>query len=278
MNQSLKITLIIVASLFGVAILVGGGILIGRSVMFRNSGVLSSYPDTYQVRGTMMGGGYGQFQNDKGPRADFWPGRMGSRIGNVRTDPALNCRMDWYSDSPADPEDTLSMEQSRAYFEDYLNDLGDSNLSLNEIMIFDQNAYAILTEKATGFGAMELLLAYESGGITPEFGPNRMWNLKYGMMASSRNWHGQEWLDFNPDHMDITLQEAKQLAQDYLNEAIIGAEIAEEGTTFYGYYTFDYVVAGEMAGMLSVNGLNGQVWPHTWHGQFIEEWEAEESE
>jgi len=30
-------------------------------------------------------------------------------------------------------------------------------------------------------------------------------------------------------------------------------------------------VDGKMAGMLSVNGFSGDVWPHTWHGQFIEE-------
>jgi hypothetical protein len=47
--------------------------------------------------------------------------------------------------------------------------------------------------------------------------------------------------------------------------------IAEEGYTFYGYYTFDYEVEGEMAGMLSVNGYTSSVWPHTWHGDFIAE-------
>jgi hypothetical protein len=42
-------------------------------------------------------------------------------------------------------------------------------------------------------------------------------------------------------------------------------------TEFYGYYTFDFTVNGKIAGMLSVNGNTGQVWYHSWHGDFIQE-------
>ena len=35
-------------------------------------------------------------------------------------------------------------------------------------------------------------------------------------------------------------------------------------------YTIDLERDGQIVGMLSVNGYDGQVFPHTWHGTFIE--------
>jgi hypothetical protein len=43
---------------------------------------------------------------------------------------------------------------------------------------------------------------------------------------------------------------------------------------FYGYYTVHVRKADQLAGMLSVNGYTGQVWFHTWHGNFIASSEA----
>ena len=40
----------------------------------------------------------------------------------------------------------------------YLAKLNDPDLELSEIMVFDNNAYARITEKSTGIGAMELLV------------------------------------------------------------------------------------------------------------------------
>jgi len=39
---------------------------------------------------------------------------------------------------------------------------------------------------------------------------------------------------------------------------------------FHGYYTLHFQRAGQIAGMLSVNGSSGQVWFHSWHGGFIQ--------
>ena len=49
-----------------------------------------------------------------------------------------------------------------------------------------------------------------------------------------------------------------------------GVKVSDEITTFYGYYTIDLEKDGQIVGMLSVNGFSGQVFPHTWHGDFIE--------
>ncbi|MDR7554656.1 MAG: hypothetical protein QN157_03525 [Armatimonadota bacterium] len=68
----------------------------------------------------------------------------------------------------------------------------------------------------------------------------------------------------------ITRDRARALAAEYLAQVLPGA-VPDEGTAFYGYFTFDVERAGKTIGMLSVNAYTGQVWYHTWHGTFIRE-------
>ena len=89
-----------------------------------------------------------------------------------------------------------------------------------------------------------------------------MWNGKYGSMHARQVQTGDN---------TVTLDQARQTAQAYLDKTHPGAKLNEGGYSFYGYYTFDYSVDGKTAGMLSVNGVTGQVWEHTWHGAFVAE-------
>ena len=128
-------------------------------------------------------------------------------------------------------------------------------------MEFEYNFYAIAEEPETGLGAMELLLDKRSGTVSPEMGPNMMWNLKYGMHSRDRNG--------NPEHR-INESDALDIAQRWLNVNRPGAAIEEHAVPFYGYYTIHTERDGAIEGMLSVHGETGQVWYHTWHGDFIE--------
>ena len=58
--------------------------------------------------------------------------------------------------------------------------------------------------------------------------------------------------------------------QKYLDTYLPGTTTATDADPFYGYYTIDTLRDGKIVGMLSVNGYNGQVFLHTWHGNFIE--------
>jgi hypothetical protein len=49
-----------------------------------------------------------------------------------------------------------------------------------------------------------------------------------------------------------------------------GTQAEQQPDKFYGYYTLHILKDGQVVGMLSVNGFNSQVFPHTWHGNFIE--------
>jgi len=183
----------------------------------------------------------------------------------------------------------ITFDDAVKRFETYLAGTGDKDLALMEVMEFDNNFYAIVYEKSTGIGAFELLIdktgGYGYGGmggmmtrpgvVYPEYGPNMMWNTKYnmmmgmgGMMDSRRGY-----ISVNPSasaDMPITSEQASAHAIDYLDRYLPGASL-EAPDRFYGYYTIHVVKDGKIFGMLSVNGYTGDVWYHSWHGNFIQE-------
>ena len=147
-------------------------------------------------------------------------------------------------------------------------------------MIFDNHAYARVVEISTGIGAMELLVDPATLSVYPEYGPNMMWNQKYGhgggfgMMGGAGMMNGNL---INPSfvssEMNVTPEEALQFAEQYLDKQFPGYQMSDEVYPFYGYYTIDFLEGDQPAGMLSINGYSGQVFLHTWHGTFIEMWE-----
>jgi hypothetical protein len=68
--------------------------------------------------------------------------------------------------------------------------------------------------------------------------------------------------------MPIDPETAAGYAQNWLDANQPGATV-EEAKAFYGYYTMDVSRGDQIYGMLSVNGYTGEVWYHTWHGEFI---------
>lgn len=136
----------------------------------------------------------------------------------------------------------------------------EDTLEIAEIMVFDNHYYVQARERESGRYAFEFLIDRDTGAATAEPGPNMMWNRKYGHMGG-----------FNGDAdavMVYSPSRAVQFAQAYLDSAMPGLEADEHADEFYGYYTIHTLRDGETVGMLSVNGYTGQVWPHTWHGQF----------
>ncbi|MHB1376660.1 MAG: hypothetical protein ACYCXB_04445 [Candidatus Humimicrobiaceae bacterium] len=159
----------------------------------------------------------------------------------------------------------ISFDEVKSSVEKYLNDTGLQNVKIKEIMEFSNNFYIETVEEKTGFGAMELLFDKTSGAIFPEYGPNMMWNQKYGMMHSI--------IGSNQFENNMKIDEAKaiKIANNYLAKLSKNEFAENESVKFYGYYTIDTVNKdGAVVGMLSVNGFNGQVWYHSWHGTFIE--------
>ncbi|MGC9346706.1 MAG: hypothetical protein ACP5JG_01095 [Anaerolineae bacterium] len=171
------------------------------------------------------------------------------------------------------PQGSWTVEEASAAFERYLSAQGYQDLVLSEVMEFEYNFYAITEEADTEIGAMELLLDKASGAVSPEMGPNMMWNAKYGMhrggVGMMRSWADD--LD-----NDVSEQEAAEVAQAWLDANRPGAQVEEHADPFYGYYTIHTVRDGEIEGMLSVHGDTAEVWYHTWHGEFLQMVEYEE--
>ncbi len=162
-------------------------------------------------------------------------------------------------------QDGLSMNLVEERLTEFLS--GREDLEIGEIMIFDNHAYAQIIEPDTGIGAMEILVDPVSLQITPEHGPNMMWNLKYGSMHGRGMMDRSEWA--GDLEMPIDPGEAVELAQAFVDQYEPGLSADEHADVFYGYYTLHTERDGEPIGMLSVNGYTGQVFPHTWHGELL---------
>ncbi|MBN1315852.1 MAG: hypothetical protein JXA42_10305, partial [Anaerolineales bacterium] len=207
----------------------------------------------------MMGTG---FNPGCGASVDEWPGGysmpgpgMGGRWGNQVCQGV-------YSGTG---QEITSLDGANEAFEQFLDDSNYPDLEIAEVMEFEQNYYAIAVENSTGIGAFELLLDKDSGLVGWEPGPNMMWNVKYGMHNNGRM---GSWGDYYPAENDLGEDEIRKLAQDWLDENMPGRQ-AGEPDPFYGYYTLHYLQDGQVDGMLSVNAYSGDVWQHSWHGDFI---------
>jgi hypothetical protein len=286
MNKTLVVVLVVISGIVLAALAFGAGLFIGRT----NLGFVGNGP------ARMMG--YGS--NNNNPGYSMMSNGYNLMGGNGMT-LAPGCRTgvgSFQSNNTANVK-PLTIDQATQAVEGYLKDLNNSDLELKEIMIFDNNAYARITEKSTGIGAMELLVDPSTLAVFPEYGPNMMWNLKYGLMSGNGSMMGNYGNNPGPssrlssggmmggrgggmmgnsflnpgtvsETMTIAPEQALKITQEYLDQQFPGYQAAEDADPFYGYYTIDIMKDGEPAGMLSVNGFNGQVFLHTWHGTFIE--------
>jgi hypothetical protein len=200
-----------------------------------------------------------------------------SQVGNLQGQ--------WMQQTFPQANAPITLDQAKSIAQQYLASTQNPNLAMKEIMEFQNNFYVIYYEKDTGIGAFEMLIwkeapqsgiggmgngmmgnRFSTGAMTPEPGPNMMWNTKYSPMASGMMGYANQ----VSSTMPVSENRAEQLAQGFLDANFQGAK-TEMATQFYGYFTFDFTVNGKIAGMLSVNGYTGQVWYHSWHGAFVQE-------
>lgn len=267
MNKTLTTAFVVIGAILLSALIFGAGVFVGHTgwgmggygpagMMGRGSSNPYSASSMMSNGNTMMGG-YGGMMGGYG----YQPGTA----ANVKP---------------------LTVDQARQAVEGYLKGLNNPDLEIKEIMVFDNNAYARITEKSTGTGAMELLIDPASLSVFPEYGANMMWNQKYGhmmgnegMMGGTRGMMGgnggmmgayNSAPGSTTTAMTVSAAQAVTSAQQYLDQEFPGYKSAPDADPFYGYYTLDILKDGKPTGMLSVNGYSGQVFFHSWHGNFIE--------
>ena len=202
-----------------------------------------------------------------GPGRAGSPGRMpgwGEDGGAWREGPPIVG-----DDVPSGDGAGLTIEEALEAVEQYLRSRGYADLEVAEVMAFEHNYYAIAREHDTGIGAMELLVDRQSGAVVPEMGPNMMWNERYGM-------HGRGMMRGGGGASAIGPDQAVEIAQRWLDANRPGLSADEHADPFYGYYTIHTLEDSEIEGMLSVHDGTGQVWYHTWHGDFLAMMDGEE--
>ena len=271
MSKTLSTTLIVIAVLALAGSVFFAGSMYARANAY-GPGVMFGYGNNNAYGPGMMNRNSGYGMMNRNGNYGMGPGMMGGNSWNNGTNSNIT---------------PLTVDQAKAAAEKYIQSLNTQGLETGEVMIFDNNAYVIVKESETGLGAFELLVDPTSQAAYPEYGPNMMWNLKYGgqnhsgMMGSNGMMGGNNMMsgwnyEATPStnvtaEMTVTSEQAIEYAQQYLDSNIAGATAATDPMQFYGYYTLDFEKDGKIVGMLSVNGYNGQVFLHTWHGTFIEE-------
>lgn len=240
--------------------------------------------------GRMPGQGGGRMGNRMGQGQDGGPNGMGPG------------RMNGNGMGPGDGMQgqtnitPLTADEAKKAAQDYITSLKIDGLEIGEVLTFDTHAYVVVKETATGNGAFELMIDPVNKVAHPEMGPASAWNLKYGGVLQTNmmghNGHGfmgqgiasatatpapnatvapaATPADVSAE-MPISAEQAIKDAQTYLDANYAGATAAATTTKFYGYYTVDFSKDGKLIGKLSVNGYNGQVFGHIWHGTLIEQ-------
>ncbi|HEY5270556.1 MAG TPA: DUF5320 domain-containing protein [Anaerolineales bacterium] len=256
MNKILRITLIVI----GVLVIAGGLVFTGAWIGDHTAAKTVLVQPADQNNNDRTGRGYGMMQgNGRGSGQGY------GMMGNGRGSGMMNGY--GYNNASATP---LTVDQAYQAAGTYLSKLNNPDLKIAEVMVFDNNAYVRVIESSTGIGAFELLVNPSTLAVTPEPGPNMMWNLKYGGMVNMMGGYSTRSTPADVTAtMAVSSDQALQAAQQYLDTALPGAKTAADADPFYGYYTIDILRDGKIIGMLSVNGFNSQVFMHTWHGTFI---------
>ncbi len=203
---------------------------------------------SYSGAGGMMGGAYGGGMMSGGRGQ----GMMGGLGGSVQS-----------SVTPAE----LAAVRDRV--ETQLADSGYKGFKVGEIMAFTRNDY-VLVKDASGKPAFELLADPKRQWLTPEPGPNMMWNTSYGMMRgiSVPGCPRAVCSTGGTTGSPLSAAQAKTRADAWLAQRYPG-RVTANATALPGYFTIDVAENGKKAGMLSVNQSTGAVWYHTWHGSFL---------
>ena len=275
MNKKL---LVIAAILAGIGLFVGGFFFNQANAQINQPGWMMGNWNGQAVPGMMGNGQFGPGMMGDGQ----YGGMMGMMMSGGMMGGQYGSGMMGNYGGLTDVN-PLSIKEAETAVTNYLTSLSNDNLSLGEIMIFDNHAYAQIIDQSSGIGAFEVLVDPVSGNVFPEPGPNMMWNTEYGMMSGSNfgimggmmnDQYGSGMMGGYgyPANAEIivTADEAVTTAQEYLDTYLPGKTADATTDAFPGYYTLHVLEDGETIGMLSVNAYNGQVFLHHWHGTFIE--------
>ncbi len=140
---------------------------------------MGGYAPGYGIMGRGMMGGNGFGGMGFGMMDNVGSGMMGGQGGSMG---ACGTMMGFSGDYGVNATQ-ITIDKAKEAVEQYLASTGNADLKLTEVMEFSNHFYAEVEEKSTGVHAFELLVNKYTGTVSPEMGPNMMWNSKYSPMA-----------------------------------------------------------------------------------------------
>lgn len=162
----------------------------------------------------------------------------------------------------------MTIDQVEELVKDYLRDLDDSNIQVEEIIEFANDFYVRFSEKDTGINAFVALVDPYTGRMYAGHHPDKFWNTKYRGESYRESRGRPESIDWPSGPMTITEEQAWSNAQrailGYIPEGEIGSV-----EPFYGYYTIPILQQGNVVGLVSINGYTGTVCYEACHGSVL---------
>lgn len=234
-----------VSSLFFSGVMIAGVMIAisAQGMMSNNSG------------GVRSGGGNAMTGGSAGVSGSVLNGPMGG-VSNGSKGKNLDGRMG----ASRTRMSTVGMGKARESVMEALAARSDNNLMLDQMIQFPDGFYALIREKNTGMGAMELIVDPATGAVASGFGPTMMWNQKYGPGLSGGS---------APTAMRVGSADARAIVLRYLasqgNRKSYDLSVDE----FPGYYTIDLSKDGKIAGMASVNASTGEIYFRDWESSSV---------
>jgi hypothetical protein len=290
MNKILQIILIVV----GVLVLAGGLLFAGTFLGLQLNRQAASSAPAVAPGANGQNQAQPQAPNQDNPRGYGGGmmnrgGRGGNGGGNAGPGAGPNGMMFGNNADQANLTPVTVVEAKTAA-QAYLTKLNITGLEVGDVTIIDNSAYVVVKESTGGNGAFELLVDPRSKTAHPAGGVSMMWNLKYGgvlqaslpavgrgpMMGGANNSNvtptpaatsaapaatpaaAATPANVSAD-MPLSAAQAVTAAQSFLDKTFAGATASATPVKFYGYYSLSYSKDGQVVGILSINGFNGQV-------------------
>lgn len=163
----------------------------------------------------------------------------------------------------------LTMDQVEERVKDYLRDLDDSNIQVEEIIEFANRFYVRFSEKDSGINAFAALVNPYTGRMYAWHHADKYWNTKYKGESYRLSRDGGEPTDWPSGPMTITEEQAWSSAQRAILEYIPDGEVGSV-EPFYGYYTIPILQQGNVVGLVNINGYTGAVCYESCHGSVLD--------
>jgi hypothetical protein len=144
----------------------------------------------------------------------------------------------------------------------YLRKTNNEDLFADRLYEYNTHFEVELRERDTRRGAFELLIDKFNGRVTPEEGPNLLWNTKYGLNG---NYFGVQ------PPMTLSLDDALRQVGEFIKRTSPELKVSGDVIEYYGYYEFHIVQDGKLAIEANVSGFGGQLWIENWHGSALRE-------